>query len=139
MNTTRTEGLRQSDRIAFRIALEASWTDSTGVVQRQVIETLLVSRNGGVIRLSEKFFPGQEISLKRPLEGDRVKTARARIVVNSCTPYHGSHERLFQAIQGTGGTARLVILPHEDHGYLARESVLDLLAEQLSWLQRWLG
>jgi len=25
-------------------------------------------------------------------------TARARIVVNSCTPYHGSHERLFQAM-----------------------------------------
>ena len=25
-------------------------------------------------------------------------TARARIVVNSCTPYHGTHERLFQAM-----------------------------------------
>jgi len=25
-------------------------------------------------------------------------TAQARIVVNSCTPYHGSHERLFQAM-----------------------------------------
>ncbi|HLZ66481.1 MAG TPA: glycosyltransferase [Aliidongia sp.] len=25
-------------------------------------------------------------------------TARARIVINSCTPYHGSHERLFQAM-----------------------------------------
>lgn len=25
-------------------------------------------------------------------------TARSRIVVNSCTPYHGSHERLFQAM-----------------------------------------
>ena len=48
-------------------------------------------------------------------------------------------ERLFQAIQGSGGTARLVILPHEDHGYLARESVLHVLAEQISWLERWLG
>ena len=38
--------------------------------------------------------------------------------------------RLFQAIQGTGGTARLVILPHERHGYTARESVLHTLAEQ---------
>jgi len=80
MNTTRTEGLRQSDRITVRIALEASWTDSTGVVQRQAIETLLISRNGGVIRINEKFFSGQELSLKRPLDGDRVKTARARIV-----------------------------------------------------------
>ncbi len=48
-------------------------------------------------------------------------------------------ERLFQAIQGTGGTARLVILPYENHGYLARESVLDVLAEQISWLERWLA
>jgi dipeptidyl aminopeptidase/acylaminoacyl peptidase len=48
-------------------------------------------------------------------------------------------ERLFQAIQATGGTARLVILPHENHGYIARESVLHVLAEQFSWLDRWLG
>jgi dipeptidyl aminopeptidase/acylaminoacyl peptidase len=48
-------------------------------------------------------------------------------------------ERLFQALQGTGGTARLVLLPHESHGYLARESVLQLLAEQFSWLERWLS
>ena len=80
MNTTRTEGLRQSDRVTVRIALEASWTDSTGIVQRQIIQTLLVSRNGGVLRITEKFFPGQEILLRRPLEGDGIKTARARIV-----------------------------------------------------------
>jgi dipeptidyl aminopeptidase/acylaminoacyl peptidase len=48
-------------------------------------------------------------------------------------------ERLFQAIQGNGGTARLVMLPLESHGYLARESVLHVLAEQFSWLDRWLG
>jgi dipeptidyl aminopeptidase/acylaminoacyl peptidase len=47
-------------------------------------------------------------------------------------------ERLFQAIQGTGGTTRLVILPFENHGYVARESVLHVLAEQFDWLKRWL-
>ena len=47
-------------------------------------------------------------------------------------------ERLFQAIQGNGGTARLVLLPHESHGYVARESVLHLLAEEFGWLGRWL-
>lgn len=46
-------------------------------------------------------------------------------------------ERLFQALQGTGGTARLVLLPHESHGYQARESVLHVLAEQFEWAQRW--
>jgi dipeptidyl aminopeptidase/acylaminoacyl peptidase len=48
-------------------------------------------------------------------------------------------ERLYQAIQGNGGTARLVLLPHESHGYLARESVLHVLAEQFDWLRRWAG
>jgi dipeptidyl aminopeptidase/acylaminoacyl peptidase len=48
-------------------------------------------------------------------------------------------ERLFQAIQGNGGTARLVVLPHESHGYLARDSVLHVLAEEFGWLERWLG
>jgi dipeptidyl aminopeptidase/acylaminoacyl peptidase len=48
-------------------------------------------------------------------------------------------ERLFQAIAGNGGTARLVVLPHEGHAYLARESVLHVLAEEFAWLERWLG
>ncbi len=48
-------------------------------------------------------------------------------------------ERLFQALRGNGGTARLVMLPHESHGYLARESVMHVLAEEVSWLIRWLS
>jgi len=45
-------------------------------------------------------------------------------------------QRLFAAIQGTGGTARLVLLPEEAHGYRARESVLHVLAETIEWLDR---
>jgi dipeptidyl aminopeptidase/acylaminoacyl peptidase len=41
--------------------------------------------------------------------------------------------RLFHALQGLGGTARMVILPHESHGYQARESVLHLLYESFRW------
>ena len=48
-------------------------------------------------------------------------------------------ERLFQAIRGNGGTARLVMLPHEGHGYLGRESVMHVLAEEIDWLERWLA
>jgi PilZ domain-containing protein len=80
MTTTRTEGLRQSDRVSFRIPLEASWMDGSGLVRRLVAHSLLISRNGGVLRMQEKFFPGQEISLKRPLEGNGIRSARARIV-----------------------------------------------------------
>jgi dipeptidyl aminopeptidase/acylaminoacyl peptidase len=42
-------------------------------------------------------------------------------------------ERLFHAINGLGGNARLVMLPHESHGYRARESVLHALAEMIEW------
>ena len=34
----------------------------------------------------------------RPAAEVAALTRRARVVVNSCTPYHGSHERLFQAM-----------------------------------------
>ena len=45
-------------------------------------------------------------------------------------------ERLFEALRGSGGTARLVMLPHEAHGYRARESVLHTLAEMIEWADR---
>ncbi len=47
-------------------------------------------------------------------------------------------ERLYQAIKGNGGTARLVILPHESHGYVARQSVLHTQAEMIGWLDKYL-
>ncbi|MCB9677981.1 MAG: S9 family peptidase [Alphaproteobacteria bacterium] len=42
-------------------------------------------------------------------------------------------EVFFEAVRGSGGTARLVLLPYEDHGYRARESVEHVLWEQLQW------
>lgn len=42
-------------------------------------------------------------------------------------------ERMYAAVKGTGGMARLVMLPHEDHGYRGRESVLHTLAEMFDW------
>jgi dipeptidyl aminopeptidase/acylaminoacyl peptidase len=48
-------------------------------------------------------------------------------------------ERLYQAIKGNGGTARLVLLPHESHGYRARESVLHVLAEMFDWAGKYGG
>lgn len=42
----------------------------------------------------------------------------------------------FEAVRGAGGTARLVLLPHEDHGYRARENVEHVLWEQLTWFDK---
>jgi dipeptidyl aminopeptidase/acylaminoacyl peptidase len=46
-------------------------------------------------------------------------------------------ERLYQAIRGLGGTARLTMLPYEDHGYRGRESVLHRLWEEQRWLDKY--
>ena len=43
-------------------------------------------------------------------------------------------ERMYAAVKGLGGTARLVMLPKESHGYRARESILHMLAETDAWL-----
>ncbi len=45
-------------------------------------------------------------------------------------------EKLFEAIRGTGGTARMVMLPHESHGYQSKEAVEEVLSDQLEWFDR---
>ena len=47
-------------------------------------------------------------------------------------------EVFFEAVRGTGGVTRLVLLPFEDHGYRARESVEHVLWEQLRWFDMYL-
>lgn len=46
-------------------------------------------------------------------------------------------ERMYQAIRGTGGTVRLVMLPLESHGYAARETTEHVLYEMLTWFDRY--
>jgi dipeptidyl aminopeptidase/acylaminoacyl peptidase len=45
-------------------------------------------------------------------------------------------ERMYQAVRGNGGVARLVMLPNESHGYAARESIEHVLWEQITWFNR---
>lgn len=71
---------------------------------------------------------------------DKIKTPILLIhgqVDNNPGTFPVQSERLFQAIRGTGGTARLVMLPHESHGYVARESVGHVLAEMVEWMDRY--
>src|SRR5229473_6659637 len=78
--TTLSDGLRQSDRVRFRMPVEASWVSLDGATLTQNAETLLVSRNGGFLRLTEKLSMGQELHLRRNLDGDNWKHTRARVV-----------------------------------------------------------
>jgi dipeptidyl aminopeptidase/acylaminoacyl peptidase len=56
---------------------------------------------------------------------------------NNSGTYPMQSERMFAAVKGNAGTARLVMLPYESHGYRGRESVLHVLAESIDWLNRW--
>ncbi len=47
-------------------------------------------------------------------------------------------ERYFQALKGLGAPARMVILPKEQHSYVARENILHLLWEQDRFLEKYL-
>lgn len=46
-------------------------------------------------------------------------------------------ERMYQAVRGTGGSVRYVVLPHESHGYQARESIEHTLCEMIDWFDRY--
>lgn len=55
---------------------------------------------------------------------------------NNAGTFPMQSERLYHAVKGHGGTARLVMLPFESHGYQARESVFHVLAEMIDWFDR---
>jgi dipeptidyl aminopeptidase/acylaminoacyl peptidase len=45
-------------------------------------------------------------------------------------------DRMYRAIKGNGGSVRYVTLPYEAHGYIARESIEDMIWEMLNWFDR---
>ncbi len=56
---------------------------------------------------------------------------------NNAGTYPMQSERFYNALKGLGKTARLVMLPHESHGYRARASVMHMLWEMTEWLDRY--
>src|SRR5579863_5577629 len=80
MTTMAHEGLRISDRVSYRVSVEASWFTAAGVATKASAQTLLVSRNGGVLRMAEKLVAGQDLTLRRRQDGDQWKVAHARVV-----------------------------------------------------------
>jgi len=45
-------------------------------------------------------------------------------------------ERLYRALKGNSGIARLVMLPHEGHFYRAEESIGHVLHEMKGWFDK---
>ncbi|NJC25914.1 alpha/beta hydrolase family protein [Neolewinella antarctica] len=50
--------------------------------------------------------------------------------------YPVQSRRLFKALNALGKTARLCLLPYEDHGYAAEESILHMLWEMETWMSK---
>ena len=46
-------------------------------------------------------------------------------------------ERFYMALKGFGATVRYVTLPHEAHGYAARETILHVTAEKIAWFDKY--
>ena len=55
---------------------------------------------------------------------------------NNTGTYPIQSERFYQALKGNGGNVRYVTLPHEAHGYAARESIEHTLYEMISWFDK---
>jgi dipeptidyl aminopeptidase/acylaminoacyl peptidase len=56
---------------------------------------------------------------------------------NNTGTYPIQSERYFNALKGQGATAKLVFLPYESHGYTAQESLLHMLYEMNSWMEKY--
>ena len=46
-------------------------------------------------------------------------------------------ERFYMALKGFGATVRYITLPNEAHGYAARETLLDVIAEKVTWFGKY--
>jgi len=55
---------------------------------------------------------------------------------NNSGTYPMQSERFYAALKGHGANVRLVMLPHESHGYQARESVMHMLWEMTEWMDK---
>ena len=74
------------------------------------------------------------------MQADKVKDPLLLIhglADNNTGTFPIQSERYYAALKGHGATTRLVMLPHESHGYAARESVLHMHWEVINWLDRY--
>jgi len=74
------------------------------------------------------------------MHADKVKTPILLIhgiADNNSGTFPIQSERFYNALKGHGATTRLVMLPHESHGYRARESVMHMLWETTEWLNKY--
>lgn len=97
----------------------------------------------GFQREQRNYWEAQEVynAMSPFMHADKMKTPMLLVhgeADNNPGTFTLQTERYFQALKGLGAPARLVILPKEMHGYVARENILHLLWEQDRFLERYL-
>lgn len=74
------------------------------------------------------------------MNADKMKTPLLLIhgeADNNTGTFPMQSERYYAALKAMGATTRLVVLPYESHGYVAKESLLHMLWETDQWLEKY--
>ena len=87
------------------------------------------------------FWEAPEIYFKMSpfMHADKIKTPMLMIhgeADNNSGTFPMQSERMYGAMKGHGAEVRLVMLPHESHGYRAKESIHHMLWEMSTWLDK---
>ena len=75
------------------------------------------------------------------MHADKIKTPLLLMhgeADNNSGTFPLQSERFYNALKGHGATTRLVMFPHESHGYRARETILHMLYEMTNWFDEYL-
>jgi dipeptidyl aminopeptidase/acylaminoacyl peptidase len=120
--------LAHSDLFAAGIARSGSYNKTNQPFGFQSERRSLFEARDAYIQVSPTFFADKVNEPVLIIHGDNDSNP-GTITAQS--------EVFFEAVRGSGGTARLVLLPHEDHGYRARENVEHVLWEQLRWFDEY--
>ncbi|MFQ4140404.1 alpha/beta hydrolase family protein [Nodosilinea sp. PGN35] len=120
--------LAHTDLFRAGIARSGSYNKTNQPFGFQAERRSLFEAREAYIQLSPTFFADQ---ISQP-----VLIIHGADDSNPGTPTFQS-QVFYEAVRGAGGTTRLVLLPFEDHGYRARETIEHVLWEQFQWFDRY--
>ncbi len=95
----------------------------------------------GFQREERTFWEAPDIYFKMSpfMHADKIKSPLLLIhgeADNNSGTFPMQSQRFYAALKGHGATTRLVMLPNESHGYRGRESILHMLWEMDTWLDK---
>ncbi len=120
--------LAHTDLFRAGIARSGSYNKTNQPFGFQAERRSLFEARDVYVQLSPTFFADQINQPVLLIHGDDDS--------NPGTPTFQS-QVFYEAVRGSGGTTRLVLLPFEDHGYRAKESIEHVLWEQFRWFDQY--